>query len=152
MISLIVVVRFFFCVCVVVCLTFPSVGSSKSIVHMSPVLVNAREGAVAVIHPHMRTVGRLWLDVNKIIRTKGYDRGTQTDSNNTRPPTVCLLYQEDRCFAGSRCNQIHVKRNYMQRIHMAALGEDGSSLRLPTESRLHLYWRLGKKSTGSSAA
>lgn len=33
--------------------------------------------------------------------------------------SLCVLYQEDRCHAGTKCNQIHVRRAHMRHVHAA---------------------------------
>ena len=79
-------------------------------------LFQPREGALPVIDPHLKHLGRFWIDCKKLVRTEGIAR---YQVNHPHPPSLCLLYQEGRCNAGSKCNQIHVKRSHMKNLRKA---------------------------------
>mmetsp|Transcript_62692 Transcript_62692/g.111785 ORF Transcript_62692/g.111785 Transcript_62692/m.111785 type:complete len:488 (-) Transcript_62692:288-1751(-) len=87
-------------------------------------LFRSREGAIAVIDPKQKKLGRLWIDRKHTVTTNGLSR-LQTSS--AHPPSLCLLYQQNRCHAGPKCNQVHVKRLYMKSVWKALQGTTDSS-------------------------
>ena len=64
-----------------------------------------RSEAVHVLHPLLRHLGRIWIDELHIEPTRGL---TRWRSHGLRPPSLCVLHLQDRCFLKERCNQIHL--------------------------------------------
>eukprot|EP00668_Euglena_longa_P010407 GGOE01012601.1.p1 GENE.GGOE01012601.1~~GGOE01012601.1.p1 ORF type:complete len:495 (-),score=83.86 GGOE01012601.1:2499-3953(-) len=100
-------------------MTDVTVDSSVPSICASPLLASLfrpRDCALPVIDPELKHLGRFWIDLRKIIKTYGLAR---YQTNHPHPPSLCLLYQEGRCNAGAKCNQIHVKRSHMKNLHKA---------------------------------
>jgi hypothetical protein len=96
--------------------THMNAGASSS----SPLLCllfQPRDDAIAVVHPLFTKLGPLWLNRSAMLPTSGMERSLRR--NNTRPASVCLLFQRKRCTAGVLCNQIHIQQHYMKRIQNA---------------------------------
>ena len=76
---------------------------------MEPVVnvLRPRVDAVPVLHPKIRHIGRVWLDEGSFQTTQGLHRWRSRDPAS-RPPSLCLRQQSGRCFAGERCNQMHL--------------------------------------------
>ena len=70
-------------------------------------VLRPRVDAVPVLHPKIRHIGRVWLDEGRFFTTQGLHRWRSQDPDS-RPPSLCLLQQSGRCFAGERCNQMHL--------------------------------------------
>eukprot|EP00906_Rhabdomonas_costata_P027981 RCo039715 len=88
-------------------------------VEVEPVVLNVpdlfqpREGSVPVIDPKMKAFGRVWLPQSWIYPSSGLARFRM---GHPYPPSLCLLFQSDRCQAGLMCNQIHASRSHVSAI------------------------------------
>eukprot|EP01004_Peranema_trichophorum_P008286 NODE_703_length_2439_cov_71.008636_g604_i0.p1 GENE.NODE_703_length_2439_cov_71.008636_g604_i0~~NODE_703_length_2439_cov_71.008636_g604_i0.p1 ORF type:complete len:367 (+),score=40.24 NODE_703_length_2439_cov_71.008636_g604_i0:5-1105(+) len=62
--------------------------------------------------------GKLWLPSRGIVETNGTLRYREiiTGNSNLREPSLCILFQEGKCKAGSNCNQIHADPEVVQSL------------------------------------
>lgn len=79
-------------------------------------LFQPRDDAISVRHPLFKELGPIWIGMVHVHPTDGINRFIRLDP---RPVSVCILFQRRRCTAGILCNQIHVNRNFLDRIHKA---------------------------------
>jgi len=68
-------------------------------------LFNPDSGAVPIIHPEFKALGRLWIPWQLVVRTSGLERYL---TNHPHAPSLCVLFQNGRCNSRDKCNQIHV--------------------------------------------
>mmetsp|Transcript_114800 Transcript_114800/g.199672 ORF Transcript_114800/g.199672 Transcript_114800/m.199672 type:complete len:542 (-) Transcript_114800:788-2413(-) len=73
-------------------------------------------GAVPIIHPDFKALGRLWIPWQFVVRTSGLDRFL---SNHPHAPSLCVLFQNGRCNSRDKCNQIHVEVSFAALISQA---------------------------------
>eukprot|EP00906_Rhabdomonas_costata_P004896 RCo007342 len=75
--------------------------------------------AISVIDPQLKQFGRLWLPIAKLLPTNGLARHR---SGHPYPPSLCLLFQKQRCHAGEQCNQIHADVEFIAAARVALQG------------------------------
>jgi hypothetical protein len=80
-------------------------------------LFQPRHDAVPVLHPELRHLGRLWMDHSMLQCTNGLWRWLWY-GENARLPSICLLQQNGRCWARLRCNQIHIREEFVEAINI----------------------------------
>ena len=68
-------------------------------------LFNPDAGAVPIIHPEFKALGRLWMPWQLVVPTSGLQRYL---TNHPHAPSLCVLFQNGRCNSRDKCNQIHV--------------------------------------------
>eukprot|EP01063_Lacrimia_lanifica_P008813 TRINITY_DN1586_c0_g2_i1.p2 TRINITY_DN1586_c0_g2~~TRINITY_DN1586_c0_g2_i1.p2 ORF type:complete len:381 (+),score=111.58 TRINITY_DN1586_c0_g2_i1:47-1144(+) len=68
-----------------------------------------------VIDPANRT-GKICIPVEKTHDTLGRE---ELEKNSKKHISLCLLYQQKKCHAGQKCNQIHADRWYIQKLRRA---------------------------------
>lgn len=72
--------------------------------------------ALPIILPETKSLGRIWIPFQYIVRTSGIDRYL---NNHPHAPSLCMLFQNGRCNSGAKCNQIHVDKSYTAAVTAA---------------------------------
>jgi hypothetical protein len=73
-------------------------------------LLRRSDDAMPVIDPEIKHHVRVWIQYACIAHTSGVDR---YKARYPYPPSLCMLYQLEKCHAGSKCNQIHADRKFI---------------------------------------
>eukprot|EP00906_Rhabdomonas_costata_P018858 RCo027478 len=71
-------------------------------------LFQPQGSAIPVIDPELKALGRVWLPREWVQPSSGL---TRYNEGHPYPPSLCLLFQADKCQAGVNCNQIHADRD-----------------------------------------
>jgi len=73
---------------------------------------------IPVIIPTHAEWGRVWVPLRYVARTKGLRRH---HIQHPRSLSLCVLYQQGRCHANAKCNQLHVDPGHIERLEAALL-------------------------------
>jgi hypothetical protein len=76
-------------------------------------LLHPSPGAVPIIHPDFKVLGRLWVPLVFVMPTEGLLRFL---AESAHPPSLCMLFQGRKCNFRRKCHQIHVDTQYMMTV------------------------------------
>eukprot|EP01059_Diplonema_ambulator_P037297 TRINITY_DN9792_c1_g1_i1.p1 TRINITY_DN9792_c1_g1~~TRINITY_DN9792_c1_g1_i1.p1 ORF type:complete len:320 (+),score=81.61 TRINITY_DN9792_c1_g1_i1:75-1034(+) len=76
-------------------------------------------GTIQVIDPANRT-GKIQIPIDITTETVGRSEWLDTEGDHKKDVSLCMLYQQRRCNAGVKCNQIHADKGYIARLRQEA--------------------------------